>query len=179
MNIKSMKLVLAASAVAALVACGGTDPVTVATSNVTASVSASTVTAISGKSYSFPSGVSELRTTGATAVTINQPTTGAATFAVTSPSGSYSGVTSFGSCVFTVTVSTLATVPVGTVLTVNPCNVTVQTAGTQVGNINVNSSFVLGATTSSATPIPVTVSATGVVTVNGTAIATVTTGLSG
>lgn len=182
MNIKSMKWVLAASAVAALVACGGgSDPVKVVVSaNTTANATAATTAAVVGQTFSFPAGVAVLGTTGPTTLAVSG-TAAAQTAAVASGGQTASGPLTFGSCIMTITASTFpdtSPLALGKTLTVNPCSIGVQTAGLVVtgdsttSNANVTINF--GGVSSSPIVIPVTVSSSGNVVIGTTAVGTST-----
>lgn len=150
-----------------------TGPFGAATANTVAAVTAARVAAVSGTSFNFPSGIPALNPSGATSLTMTDAAVD--TFSVTSAAGSYSGVVSYGSCIFSVTTSSVASVPVGTVFTASPCNLSAATGG-QVANgaaFSIPVTLVLGAVTSNAVALPVTVTPTGQVSVNGVLIGTV------
>jgi hypothetical protein len=183
MNIKSMKLVLAVSAAAALVACGGTDPVVVASANVVAPATAATAAAIVGQTFSFPAGVTELGTTAATTLAVSG-TASAQSATIASAGQTATGPMTYGSCVLTITTSTFpASSPLGLgkTLIINPCNITVATAGATAngGSSNRNASLVLGTSTSSPLLIPVVLNTNGSVSVGGITLGTVATTVSG
>lgn len=186
MNIKNLRIALTVSAVAALVACGGgTDPVptkTVAAANTTVAATAATAAAVVGQTFTLPA-VPALGTTAATTLKI-AGTAAAQTFEVASGGSTASGPLTYGSCIMTITTSTFAlTHPlgVGKTVTVNPCDIALQTAGKVVGSASdTGVTFNLGGVSSSPITVPVVVSTTGAVTIGttvvGTTTVTVTTG---
>ena len=175
------KFALVASAAAALIACGGgssTPAAQVAANNLTATVTPTTGAALtkafSGETFTFPSGVSALGTTGSTTVKITDAAT--PTFVVTAPGGSYSGNLSYGSCIFTITqVTGTLTNRVGQVFTINPCTFTVNTAGAITGATrSTGVTWTLGQATSGIFNFPVTLNADGTAVVNASSLGTVT-----
>jgi hypothetical protein len=138
-------------------------------------VTASTVAAVTGKSFSFNSGVSALGTTSPTTVSVDS----ASTFSVTSAQGNASGNLSFGSCIFTVTASTFpagSPLATGKVLEVQPCALEIPTAGivTSAPATVLSVTFNLGGALSAAQSFTIDVLDNGTVTVNGTTVGTVT-----
>jgi hypothetical protein len=137
---------------------------------------AALVNAVSGKTFAFPAttGVPALNTTGPTSVTFSGQTF---TIAQTGSSpGSYSGTMSYGSCIFTVTASSLSAVKIGDKITVNPCSLDINTAGQGTGSTQPRPvQLVLGTTTSNPVEVPVIVTAQGEVIVNGTPAGSVPT----
>ena len=188
MTIKFTTLTLALTASALLAGCGGGSSNNAATVPDLPAVAispangAALISAVSNRTFPFPAatGVAALRTTGPTNVvfsgqnfTISQTGSGA---------GSYSGNVGFGSCIFTVTSSTLPGVNPGDVFTVNPCSLDVNTAGQIVGTTTERDVvLVLGTASSTPVPTPVTVTTTGGVSIgtSTTIIGTVSTGTSG
>jgi len=164
---------------ALLVACGGggggeSQPL-VASSNVTAAVTSSTVAGVTSEPFVFSSGVSDFGTTSPTTVTLNS----ASSFSVSSTEGTASGSLGFGSCIFTVTASTFGpTSPLaaGKTVTVNVCSITVDTAGLRAAENAVARavSFILAGNASQSRSLSVDITETGVVTVKGTTVGTVT-----
>jgi endoglucanase len=137
----------------------------------TTAIDPATIAAVSGKTFDFPNGIPALGTTGATSLTITNSTI--KTFDVKSAAGNYSGTFGFGSCIFNVKNSTLASVPTGTIITVLTCNLTAATNG-QIANgsvVNTPIVLVLGTLSSSPVTLPVAVSTTGQVTINGVSAA--------
>lgn len=162
-----------------LVACGGDPapaPTPAASANTTANVTATSVAAVTGKAFTFPSGVAALGTTGATTLTVTDAAVD--TFAVSSPAGSYSGELTYGSCIFKILTSTFAApspYAVGQTITVAACSVSAATSGVaangQSGNLPVT--FNLGGTASSPVSLPVVISPSGAVTIGGVAVGSV------
>lgn len=179
-------LVLSGSAL--LVACGGSSssgslpPAPIASTNTSAVINpqtgAAVVSSVLDKSFEFSSGVPSFGTTTATSLKLTG--TGAApSFAITSPEGTASGAMTYGSCIFTVSQSSFnASHPLaqGKTVTVSPCSLTVGTAGLKGDGIATPTSvtFLLGTVNSRPVSVSVTISASGVVTVNGFTIGSVT-----
>jgi hypothetical protein len=183
--------------VAGLVACGGSSspaPVAVVSGNVTAGSTNVTVAdktsnaavlaavAVPATPVTFSTGFAGTDASGA-AVAVTESTTVAFTantadatapkFAVSSTSGHAEGITTLGSCTFTITTSTYpASHPyaAGKTFKVNPCTVTVPTSGQKADGTVVNQSatFTFG-TMTAAVSVPVSVSSTGTITLNNTA----------
>lgn len=160
-----------------LAGCGGGGGATtmVATADLTAPVTASSVPAVSGESFAFSSGVPSFGTTTTTTVQI----TSTSTFAVSSADGTASGNLTFGSCIFTVTASTYVAphpLAMGGVVTVNPCNIVVDTSGLAAEQNAVARavSFVLAGNASLANQITVDIQSDGTVIVDGVNVGDVT-----
>lgn len=174
-----------AAALAALVlsACGGggSDSVMAAASDTVLAASPTTTAAVTGTTFSFPSGVAELGTSTATTVTFSKNPADASKplFTITTDSGTATGTTAFGSCIFAVT-STTGTVPaglrVGQTVTVHPCNLSVATAGAVANGVATSRSIalVLGAAASANATITVGVNPGGGLTLNGNLVGTIT-----
>lgn len=171
------RLALASAAVGAALlpaACDNqtTAPVKVAAGNVTAAVNSSTVAAVSGKTFTFPNGGGALSPALANqTVSLAFTSSGSSTTAViTTPAGNIPANVTFGSCIFTTTaVSALG--PVGTVLTVNPCSITINSNGLPATGATVNATVTmsLGAgQPSTPVTVPIQISTSGTVTVTGT-----------
>lgn len=183
MNIKSMKLVLAVSAAAALVACGGTDPVVVASANVVAPATAATAAAIVGQTFSFPAGVTELGTTAATTLAVSG-TASAQSATIVSAGQTATGPMTYGSCILTITSSSFAAssaLGLGKTLIINPCNINVATAGATANGAasSRNVTLALGTSTSSPEVLPVVLNSNGTVSAGGVILGTVATTVSG
>jgi hypothetical protein len=181
------KLFVLAAALAAgmaLTACGGGggETVTVAATDAVATITASNgqqaTTPILSKDFSFPSGVPALSATGPTVLTFKPRTTstlpdnrapaGNPEFTLTSSEGTVAGLVAFGSCKFIVTFSTNAKVTVGTEIVINPCTITYDTDNKPTGTVvQTTATITLGTTPSVGVAVPVTIDATGNVTVNG------------
>lgn len=191
---RSIHVVAGLTTALLLAACGGgggggaggtsTAAVMAATSNTTVAISpangAAAVQAVVAQPLTFAAGVPALGTAGPTTLTIASSTSGP-TFSVAAAGGQASGRLGFGSCVFTVTTSTfVAPHPLapGSVSTISPCSISVATAGLPAtgaaGSAEVQ--MVLGTAASTPVSVPVAVSPTGTVTVNGSTLpATVST----
>jgi hypothetical protein len=181
-------LISLVAAAAMLAACGGgggsSEPDQVASANVTAPITSSSVAAVTGESFTFSGGVSKFGTATPTTVTLDS----ASSFAIASNEGTASGNLGFGSCIFTVTQSTFPAghaLALGKVVTVHPCSITVATAGvTAEANATARAvSFVLEGNASVANSLTVDIADNGTVIVDGVSVGTVTltpaTGASG
>jgi hypothetical protein len=159
---------LTSATVASLVPAAGAPPI-VATFN----------SGFSGTNTKPGAGGAPVDLKGVTTLTFTAPATGTAPppFTITNGGGTAHGTTTFGSCIFTVTDSTVTDLPVGTVLTVNPCTLTVPTNGDPANGIPTtqNSTLLLGSTTSSSIPLAVTIDSSGTVTIGSTPAGTVPT----
>lgn len=174
--------VLGLVAAAALVACGGgsAEATKVAAADVTVVVNPTTGAAatagVSGQAFTFSSGVAEFGTTAATTVQVTSGVgTAPAAFEIKSGTGTATGDYTFGSCIFTIKVSTIPSVVVGTTIIVNPCSYSVPTAGKTANGLvlDVTKKWVLG--TSVATiPVKLIINTDGSVLVDGKAFGTVT-----
>lgn len=181
------KFLLAAAVSAALVACGGggstSTPIAVAAANTSVAISpangAAATAAVSGQTFTFPSGAAALGTTASTTVKLTSGAAGSpAKFDIASGTGTATGALTYGSCIFTVAVgSTIPGLPAGTVLTVNPCTLGIATSGLAANGVPQNgaATLTLGATSSTSLPLTVTISAGGDVSINGSSVGTVTT----
>jgi len=154
---------------------GGSDAPAVASSNTAVAASATTTAAVADKSFSFSSGIPALGTTGA-ATTLSF--TSDSKFAVSSGGSSASGVTTYGSCIFTVTSSTftaphplaLGSAPVR----IDPCQIQLQTSGVTTGTTtNTNATLLLGTLVSTPVAVPVVISTSGQVSIGNTVLGTV------
>ena len=178
-------LVLSGSAL--LAACGGGSsgslpPAPIASTNTSAAINpqtgAAVVSSVLDKSFGFSSGVPSFGTTSATSLKLSG--TGATpSFAITSPEGTASGAMTYGSCIFTVSQSSFAAshpLAQGKTVTVSPCSLTVGTAGLKGDGIAspANVTFVLGTVNSAPVSVSVTISASGVVSLGGFTVGTVT-----
>lgn len=117
-------------AAAGLAACGGSDTapaVKIATSNFTTGVTAANVAAFGGQTFSFPGGVAAFGTTATTSLTLGTGTT--PTFSLRDGADTVTGNMSFGSCIFEVLTSTNPKFRLGQKITVNPCTIGIDTAG--------------------------------------------------
>ncbi len=177
---------LAVGVVSLVVACGGgsnNPSVTIAAANVSAGVTGATAPALVNTPVVFAAGVPQLGTTASTTLTFKD-TTATPAFAITTGTSTATGVTTFGSCIFTVTSSTYpagSALVVGAVIKIDPCTLTVATKGLTAGSTTSNgtATFLLGTTTSSSVTLPVTISSTGVVTINNIGLGTVSVSVTG
>jgi hypothetical protein len=177
---KLIGMMVALGASALLYACGGgggDQPLGVA-GNTTLAVNSAVAPAVVNTPFTFPAGVPALGTTGSTSVTFTSTST-APQFKVESTQGTASGVTSFGSCIFAVTSSTFPAghpLAQGQTVTVNPCNMTVGTAGAVANGVAQSRSIalVLGAASSAGASVTVGVNPGGQLTLNGNIVGTVT-----
>jgi len=187
---KSVLWATGAIAAAAMVACGGggaDDAVNVVAAATPVAITAAnkaTATAVVGaladKPIAFSAGVPAFSTTAATTVTLSQATstTADAQFSIASDGKTAKGDFKIGSCIFVITTSDFVApspLAVGRTVTVDPCSLTVQTAGkaadgsTTTTNVNV----VLGNTQAESVAIPVAVTSTGAIQISGATVATV------
>ncbi len=175
---KHTRFALAACAVALIAACGGTGSTAVATAanDVTIVSSAANQAqmraALAGASFDIPAGALD-GSNSAFALTFSADGT---TFAGDGGvDGTFDGVFTTGSCIFTVTVSRNPRVPVGKVFTASPCTFTLPTAGKSVG-APVSLLIQLGLLTriSAKNPLPYTIDSFGhIVNRLGATVATV------
>jgi hypothetical protein len=182
MQVKHSALLLALAGSVILAGCGSSSSSTTTSASdlpavaLTPTNGASLINAVTGKTFAFPgtAGVPALGTTGPTSVAFSGQN-----FTITqtgSSAGSYSGTMSYGSCIFTVTATSLSTVKIGDKITVNPCSLDINTAGQGTGSTQDRPvTLVLGTTTSIPTAVPVLVTAQGEVIVNGTSAGSVPT----
>lgn len=177
-------LVLSGSAL--LAACGGSSnsgsTAPVASTNLSAEINPQTGTAlvssILDKTFDFSTGVPGFGTTSATSLKFSG--NGAApSFDITSAEGSASGTMNFGSCIFTVAKSNFAAnspLAQGKTLTIKPCSLVLATIGIKGDSIAVPTTItlLLGTINSKPISVSISISATGVVTVNSFTIGNVT-----
>jgi hypothetical protein len=187
MQVQFLKMAAAAAMVAALYGCGSSDSpppaqqvalsdVSVAISPTTASAATAALTSAGATGFTFPNGVAALGTTASTVIKI---TGSGATpdFSVTSGSQTASGKMSYGSCIFTASISNIPGFPVGVPVTITPCTYVANTTGALSGStVGVGSSLTLGSTRGNGPSITVTIGAGGVVTVGGVQVGTIATG---
>lgn len=132
--VQKLKFLALTGATAALVACGGGGGGTPQTinGNVTGNVAAGNVAALLGQTLTFPNGVPEFGTAAATTVAFGG-TTAAPTATISSGGNTATANVSYGSCIFTVTSSSIPGIlVVGSKVTVNPCTLSFATNGKQV-----------------------------------------------
>ena len=171
-----------------LSACGGGNdsplrPVSTVTTPTTAGINGAgngptVVSSVLNKDFSFDAGVPVFGITAPTKLTLSG-TAAAPSFSLTAGADTATGVMSYGSCIFTIVTSTFPSsspLAVGKKTEVSPCTLFVDTAGSTANAAATltDVSFVLGATASSPVPLLVSISPTGVVTVGGVVIGTVT-----
>ena len=185
----SPRVLFAVSASALLLAACKDDsagPVKIATENVVVPVNSSVVAAAAGTTFNFPNGGAALSPAVAgqnLAIQLGGTAAApAANLAITSPAGtlvgSFRANLTFGSCIFTITQSTFTSphpLSVGQVITVNPCSLTLQTAGQPVtgGTQSTPATLTLGTATSAPAPVGASVDGSGNVTINGKPVGTV------
>jgi hypothetical protein len=170
-----------------LAACGGGNdsplrPISKVTTSTTAAINPTSgtavVQAVLDKSFSFDAGVPGFGTTTPTTLKLAGSGT-TPSFNLTSSEGTASGPMTFGSCIFTITASTYPAghlLALGRVVTINPCALSVDTAGqTADGSSSPTEvTLVLGSTSSTPVLVTVSISSTGVVTVNGSTVGSAT-----
>ena len=193
------RLAISMALVATLAACGGSSDspvVNVATSNTTvtatpATAAAATTAFVAVASptapVTFSNGFSGTSATGATVAVTGTTTVafvgGTATapgFSMTNGGKTATGITTFGSCTFTFA----STSPFaadhpwgpGKTLKVDPCSLSIPTAGTVAGSTATKTVTLTFGTTSGTASVPVTVATNGSVSVGGTTVGTVTVG---
>lgn len=100
-------------------------------------------------------------------------------FSIVAEGGTATGTTTFGSCIFAVTSSTFPAghrLALGQTVTVNPCNMNVNTAGAVANGVATSRSvaLVLGAAASAGSSVTVGVNPGGQLSLNGNIVTTVT-----
>jgi hypothetical protein len=178
------KLITVAAAVgiaATLTACGGGGGGTtaqVASANTPVAMDASNgqavTSTVTGKAFTFTSGVPDFGTTGSTAVTFGTSNG----FQVASGSDTASGTMAFGSCHFKVTSSTFTTGPLvnGNTVTITNCQLLVLTKGAPADGAQHTdqAELVLNGAASAAVTVTVQITGDGKVVINNTSVGTVT-----
>lgn len=145
------------------------------------------VTAVSGTAFNFTGGAGAIATEVAgqnLRLTFGGTSTApTAAMVITTSAGATTGTVTtnvtFGSCIFAVTASTFPTgsrLAVGQVITVNPCNINVNTAGQQANGVSASRSVALqlGSAVSSGASVTVQVNPGGQLVLNGQTVGTVT-----
>lgn len=177
---------VACTAVVALTQCDtvATAPKQVVAANLTVATTKATVPALEAQTLSFAGAGAVLATgTAGASFTLALTNTAAATPTATiiiagATNTNVVSTTTFGSCIFTVTSATgpfAFLFPAGRVITIDPCQITVNAAGQQTGTTSTNPILVkLGTFNSAPLQIPVTISPTGVITIAGTTVGTTT-----
>ena len=177
-NVKLMLVVSAAAAM--LAACGGGDdgaPIVAETDAVLAA-SAPVVVATQGAPFLFPSGVPSLGTTATTTVAFTGTGTTPLFKIEQTGGGSAEGNVTFGSCIFNVVSSTFTPphpLQQGAQVTVNPCNIVLDTDGQNANGVALSTAMQLqlGAQLSTELGASVAVTASGEVLLNGQSVGTV------
>jgi hypothetical protein len=179
---KMLSLALAVFAAASLTACGGgggEPPATqVVAADTTIPANGTTTALVTNIPFTFPAGITEFGTTSTTTVAFTDTSTTPA-FSIVSGANTATGTTTFGSCHFLVTASTFAStskLAKGNTVTVDPCNINVNTAGVTANGVAVTRSIALrlGAAVSSGEPVTLNVNPGGQLTINGKSAGTVT-----
>ena len=155
---------------------GGSSPAAalISPSNDSPAANSTTTAAVVNQSFAFAPGVAAFGTTGATTVAFTS-TSASPSFSISSAQGAATGVTTFGSCIFTVTSSTFpAGSPLanGQVVRVDPCALNIATSGAAANGSSTprNVNLVLGALVSTAIAVPVVVNVDGSVAINGVTV---------
>ena len=177
---RNFKLMCALSlATALLAACGGGDdePPIVAASDAVVAADAGSVVATQGAPFTFGSGVPSFGTTSTTTVAFSGTGT-TPSFKIEEGSNSAEGVTRFGSCIFDVVTSNFTPphpLSQGSTITVEPCNIRLDTDGMNANGteLTVEMQLQLGTQLSLAIGAEVAITATGEVILNGQPVGTV------
>jgi hypothetical protein len=164
-----------------------TAPTMVVAGNTTLATNATVASSIVGIPFSFPGGAGAIAPAVAgqnLALTFGGTATApTATMVITTAAGATTGTitanATFGSCIFAVTASTFPAghaLAQGQTVTVNPCNVSIGTAGAVANGVAQSRSIalLLGAASSSNQQVTVGVNAGGQLTLNGNTVGTVT-----
>jgi hypothetical protein len=176
---KKLLVIVAVATGAVLAACGGgsDQPLGVATPT-TVSTNSTVASAVVAQPFAFASGVPAFGTTSTTTVTFTGTSTANIPAKIETPTGSAQVTTTFGSCIFAVAsvTGTVGSLKVGDTITVNPCNMNVNTAGAVANGVATSRSvaLVLGAASSAGATVTVGVNPGGQLTLNGTQVGTVT-----
>lgn len=182
---KTISRTLAAASLAAgllvLSACGGGsagNEVQIATSATPVQVSLATVRSVEGVTFAMPAGAfSGVPALAAQATTVRFTNTASATptGTIIAGTGTATTETTFGSCIFKVTASTIPGLTVGTTFTINVCNINAQTQGLQANGQATTVAILLqlGTIPSAAAQATVSINReTGVVTINNVSTGT-------
>jgi len=178
---RASQILLAMAAAVVLSACGSSDDdgvTMVAASDTTLAASPTTTAAVAGTPFAFPTGVPAFGTTSTTTVAFTSTATTPA-FSISSGGNTATGTTTFGSCIFAITASTFPAghaLAAGNTITVNPCNMSVNTTGAVANGVATTRSvaLLLGAAASSGQSAVVQVNPGGQLTLNGQSVGTVT-----
>ena len=139
---------------------------------------AAVVQSVLDKSFGFANGVPAFGTSGPTSLTLSGSGT-SPSFAIGSGTNSATGAMTYGSCIFTMAVSTYVApnpLAVGRTVTVTPCTLSLATGGQSADGSSrpVNVTLILGNATSSPISVQVSISPNGQVTVNNSVVGTIT-----
>jgi hypothetical protein len=179
---KMLSLALAVFAAATLTACGGSDepaPTQVVAAATTIPATATSTAIATGVPFTFPAGVPDFGTAATTTVAFTDTSTTPA-FSIASNGHTATGTTTFGSCHFKILSSTFPSTDkmgaVGTVITVDPCNLKADTSGLPANATAEQKALalVLGTAASAGTPVVMQVNAGGQLTINGKSAGSVT-----
>lgn len=154
------------------------EPVRIVSANAVVPITPAVAGAITGRTFTFPGAAAVLApaatgqnlslTFGGSSASVSA--NGAITNASGATTGSFTSRVTFGSCIFTITSTDGTTgLTVGQQITVNPCSLTLETAGQQADGAphQTNATVTLGTTQSTSTPVQVAVTPDGQVVVNG------------
>lgn len=179
---KLLSLALLGSLTALLLyACGGGNdgtptPTMAVASNTTLPANPTSTAAVTAIPFSFAA-VPSFGTTSTTTVTFTNTATTPA-FSIATATGTATGTTQFGSCIFAVAAvtGTVGSMRVGDTITVNPCNLNVNTTGAVANGVATSRSvaLLLGAASSAGATVTLAVNPGGQLTLNGTAVGSVT-----
>lgn len=164
-------IVVASSAVLALTQCkkSPTEPIKVAAADLNAPLNSSVAAAAVGKTFTFNGGGAVLAPalTGQT-FSATFTSASAVTFATTG-GGSASATVAYGSCIFTISISTITGLPSGTTVTIPNCSLTFNTTGHPANGTtsSVNAFLTFGTFFSVPLPTNVTINPDGSVTLPG------------
>lgn len=176
-NLTTAVSVLLATAVLSACGGGGSAPLVGVNSDTTVAASPTTTAALTNTPFTYSSGVSEFGTTSATTVQFTS-TAASPAFSISTSTGTATGITTFGSCHFAVTAisGTVGSLKVGDTIVVNPCNMSVGTAGAVANGVPTSRSvaLVMGAAHSANASVTVGVGAGGQLLLNGSMVGTVT-----
>ena len=177
---KTLSILLTTLIAVTFVACGGGSdtPAQVAAADAALPAAPATTAAVANTPFAFPAGVPSFGTTATTTVAFTNTSTTPA-FSIASGGNTASGTTTFGSCHFLVTASTFpagSPLAVGQTVTVNPCNLNVNTAGATANGVATTRSvaLLLGAASSAGASVTVAVNPGGQLTLNGNSVGSVT-----
>ena len=168
---------VACTAVVALTQCDteATAPQKVAAGNLVAPVQATVIKAVEAQTFSFTNAgavLSPVLANKSFTLTFTNTSAASPTTTVVVPGtggGTFVAATTYGSCIFTITSSTIAGITVGQQITVNPCTLNVATGGVKANGqaTTVNILLQLGQIPSATNQSTVIIDpTTGIVTIN-------------